>query len=242
MAGVFLVFGFRVLWRTTAVGRFVCPHEGTEQACRHQSGRRWFTVFFVVPVIPMGAVGESVQCSSCRRRFAVDALNRSASGPAPAPAGTAVGSAVGSAAGPAVGGAPGAAPAFDPQVALALGSHALRVAAAGLLRAEGAPSVSARATAVKAIRANQSAPYDDAALETDLADVSTPPEDLLWPLAAHLDARGKERFLESCLEVLGRPAVLTANQRAGMDRLGRALGLTEANVAGVIAVVQSRTR
>lgn len=238
MAGVFLVFGFRVLWRTIAVGRFVCPHEGTEQACRHQSGRRWFTVFFVVPVIPMGAVGESVQCTSCRRRFAVDALNRSASGPAPAPAGTGTGTA----AGPAVGGAAGAVPAFDPQVALALGSHALRVAAAGLLRAEGAPSASARATAVKAIRANQSAPYDDAALETDLADVNTPPEDLLWPLAAHLDARGKERFLESCLEVLGKPALLTANQRAGMDRLGRALGLTEANVAGVIALVQSQTR
>lgn len=235
MDGVFLVFGFRVLWRTIAVGRFVCPHEGTEQAYRHQSGRRWFTVFFVVPVIPMGAVGECVRCTSCRRRFAVDALNR-ASGPAP------VGTGTGTAAGPAVGGAPGAAPAFDPQVALALGSHALRVAAAGLLRAEGVPSASARATAVKAIRANQSSPYDDAALETDLADISTPPEDLLWPLAAHLDARGKERFLESCLEVLGKPALLTPNQRAGMDRLGRALGLTEANVAGVIAVVQSQTR
>ncbi len=127
------------------------------------------------------------------------------------------------------------APAVDPQVVLGLGSHALRVAAAGLLRAEGQPTPEAKLKAIKAIRANQAAPYDEAGLDADLADVATPPEELLWPLAAHLDARGKERFLEACLEALGKPAELTANQRAGMERLGRALGLTEANVAGVIA-------
>jgi hypothetical protein len=227
VSAVFIVFGFRVLWRTIAEGRFRCPHEGTEQPFRRQRGRRWFTVFFVVPVIPLNEVGESVQCASCRRRFAVEAAATPSPGSAPAQvAGAGTPHPVPSG------------PAVDPAVVHGLNSHALRVAAAGLLRAEGIPDAAARIRAVKVVRGNQTEPYDEAALDRDLTDLATPPEELLWPLATHLDARGKERFLETCLEVIGKPAELTANQRAGIERLGRALGLTEANIAGVVASVR----
>jgi hypothetical protein len=124
---------------------------------------------------------------------------------------------------------------MDPAMALGLGSHALRVALAGLLRADGSPSESARMTALRTIRANQTTPYEDTNLDADLADTATAPEELLWPLAEHLDVKGKERFLQSCLEGLGKPAELTVAQRSGMDRLGRALGLTDAHITGVIA-------
>jgi len=36
---------------------------------------RWFTLFFI-PVIPLNAVGEHVQCTTCKTRYVVDVLNQ----------------------------------------------------------------------------------------------------------------------------------------------------------------------
>ncbi len=74
-----LIFGVRVLLRTIAGGTFFCPNERADRPYLRRSARRWFTLFFV-PVIPLGRLGELVQCESCRRTFPLDALDAPTSG------------------------------------------------------------------------------------------------------------------------------------------------------------------
>jgi hypothetical protein len=74
-----LIFGLRVVLRTIANGTFFCPHERADRPYLRRSARRWFTFFFV-PVIPLGHLGELVQCASCRRTFPLDALDAPTSG------------------------------------------------------------------------------------------------------------------------------------------------------------------
>ena len=63
-----LIFGLSVFFRTVDEGIFHCPHCGGDRGYRLRAGRRWFTLFFV-PAIPLGRIGEAVECNSCRTRF-----------------------------------------------------------------------------------------------------------------------------------------------------------------------------
>ncbi|MEZ5962248.1 MAG: zinc-ribbon domain-containing protein [Planctomycetota bacterium] len=74
-----IIWGWRNVTVTKAKGRFACPHCASEEAYDHKVVRRCFTLYFI-PVMPLNAVGDFVQCRSCRGQFAVDAL------PADAPA------------------------------------------------------------------------------------------------------------------------------------------------------------
>jgi hypothetical protein len=228
---VFIVFGFKVLWKTISGGRFICPTERTEQSYFQQRGKRWFTIFFVVPVIPLKDVGEVVQCSSCKQRFTMSVLDHPDVNPQMA---AQPGMQAGQPGQPAM----VRPPAIDPAVTIDLSARALRVCLAGLIRSDGEPTIASRESAIRTIRSNQMAPYDDAMLAVDLADNSTAPENLLWPLASQLDVRAKEQFIKSCLQGIGEPP--TDAQRGGLDRLGRALGLTEDHIAGVVASVGKR--
>ncbi len=68
-----LIFGITVIFRTIGQGIFHCPRCGGDRQYRLRSGRRFFTLFFL-PVIPLTRVGEHVQCTTCRTRFATDVL------------------------------------------------------------------------------------------------------------------------------------------------------------------------
>ncbi|MBX6769002.1 MAG: zinc-ribbon domain-containing protein, partial [Actinomadura rubrobrunea] len=68
-----LIFGLSVFFRTVDEGVFHCPSCGGDRAYRLRTGRRWFTLFFL-PVIPLGRVGEVVECRTCRTRFAPSVL------------------------------------------------------------------------------------------------------------------------------------------------------------------------
>jgi tellurite resistance protein len=70
---VFLIFGLSVFFRTVGEGTFYCPRDGGDRAYRLRSGRRWFTLFFL-PVIPLTAVGEVVECRTCKTRYSTDVL------------------------------------------------------------------------------------------------------------------------------------------------------------------------
>lgn len=76
---MFLLFGMRVVLRTIGEGTFHCPREGADRTYLRRRARRWFTLFFV-PIIPLGTVGEVVECSGCRSRFATDVLDAPTSG------------------------------------------------------------------------------------------------------------------------------------------------------------------
>jgi hypothetical protein len=68
-----IIWGLRVFFRTVGGGFFHCPHCGGDRRYRRRTGRYFFTVFFI-PVIPLKKVGEQVQCTTCRTRFAADVL------------------------------------------------------------------------------------------------------------------------------------------------------------------------
>ena len=70
-----IIFGLRVFYRTIAQGTFHCRRCGGDRQYRHRAGRRWFTLFFL-PVIPLNAVGEHVQCTTCRTRYVTEVLSQ----------------------------------------------------------------------------------------------------------------------------------------------------------------------
>ena len=69
-----IIWGFRVFFRTVGGGVFHCPRCGGDRQYRMRSGRYFLTLFFI-PVIPLKKVGEQVQCTTCRTRFAPDVLS-----------------------------------------------------------------------------------------------------------------------------------------------------------------------
>jgi hypothetical protein len=72
---VLIIFGLRVFYRTIAQGTFHCRRCGGDRQYRHRAGRRWFTLFFL-PVIPLNAVGENVQSTTCRTRYVTEVLSQ----------------------------------------------------------------------------------------------------------------------------------------------------------------------
>jgi hypothetical protein len=71
---VIIIFGWRTVWRTIATGVFHCTQCGGDRNYRRRSGRRFFTLFFI-PVIPLGFVGEHVQCATCNTRYVTGVLH-----------------------------------------------------------------------------------------------------------------------------------------------------------------------
>lgn len=63
-----VLFGFRIRFRTTATTTFFCPRCGGDRKGDRRTARRWFTCFFV-PVLPLGQLGEVVECTTCRTRY-----------------------------------------------------------------------------------------------------------------------------------------------------------------------------
>jgi hypothetical protein len=69
-----LIFGWRVVFSTIAQGVFFCPNCAGDRNYRHRLARRFFHLFFI-PLIPLGKVGEDVQCTTCRTRYATRVLS-----------------------------------------------------------------------------------------------------------------------------------------------------------------------
>lgn len=73
-----LIMGMKARLKVLAEGMFWCPNEGGQRHYRHVSARRWFTLFWI-PVIPLGQLGESVECSSCGAQYDAAVLRQAAS-------------------------------------------------------------------------------------------------------------------------------------------------------------------
>ncbi|GAA2458542.1 TerB family tellurite resistance protein [Actinomadura vinacea] len=76
---MFLIFGLSVFFRTVGEGTFHCPRCGGDRAYRQRVGWRCFTLFFL-PVLPLGKVGEVVECRTCKTRYDVSALRAPTAG------------------------------------------------------------------------------------------------------------------------------------------------------------------
>lgn len=69
------MWGVRPRWRTDVLGDFFCPGCGGDRNYRRQHGRRWLRLLGT-PVLPLGPVVGSVQCTSCDGRFGVESLEQ----------------------------------------------------------------------------------------------------------------------------------------------------------------------
>ncbi len=63
-----IIFGRRGVTGTKGQGTFQCPACQTDQPYAHKHVRRFFTLYFI-PLIPLGTVGEYVECGRCKGTF-----------------------------------------------------------------------------------------------------------------------------------------------------------------------------
>ncbi|MCB0667392.1 MAG: TerB family tellurite resistance protein [Saprospiraceae bacterium] len=68
-----IIFGTRGVKSTLAQGNFVCPQCATSEAYKHKKVTKFFTLYFI-PVIPLGRMGEYVECQRCRGTFVTRVL------------------------------------------------------------------------------------------------------------------------------------------------------------------------
>ncbi len=69
-----LIFGVRVYYRTIGQGTFYCQRCGGDRQYRLRAGWRFIHLFFI-PLIPLGKVGEYVQCTTCRGKYRTEVLD-----------------------------------------------------------------------------------------------------------------------------------------------------------------------
>jgi hypothetical protein len=63
-----IIFGTRPKYKTIAEGQFFCPHCQQTRSYLHKKATRYFTLYFI-PVIPMGDLGEFIECQTCHTMF-----------------------------------------------------------------------------------------------------------------------------------------------------------------------------
>jgi hypothetical protein len=63
-----IVFGTRPKYKTIGEGQFFCPRCQQIREYKHKQATRYFTLYFI-PVIPMGKMGEIVECQTCHAMF-----------------------------------------------------------------------------------------------------------------------------------------------------------------------------
>lgn len=63
-----IIWGSRGINKTLATGHFYCPQCEGEERYKHIRVRNFFTLYFI-PIIPMGTLGEYIECQHCRLTY-----------------------------------------------------------------------------------------------------------------------------------------------------------------------------
>ncbi|MCB0641857.1 MAG: TerB family tellurite resistance protein [Phaeodactylibacter sp.] len=63
-----IIFGTRGVKSTVDRGDFYCPQCESDREYKYKKVTRFFTLYFI-PIIPLGRIGEYVECQSCRGTF-----------------------------------------------------------------------------------------------------------------------------------------------------------------------------
>jgi hypothetical protein len=197
-----IIFGLRVFFRTLAQGTFHCRRCGGDREYRHRAGRRWFTLFFL-PVIPLNAVGEHVQCTTCKTRYVTDVLSQPTTA--------------------------------QMQAALPAG---MRAGVSAMLRSGDASNPASRQRAIQAVIAAGVPDYDDAMLSADL----TQPFEVIRPalnqVGAQLAVQAREWYLAEVIRIAMADGPLSETERHASLAIGADLGMTQAQVVGVVAMTE----
>ncbi|HVT68477.1 MAG TPA: hypothetical protein VHF26_12055 [Trebonia sp.] len=121
------------------------------------------------------------------------------------------------------------------QIALGAGMRAM---VAVILRAGDPGSPLARRRAVAAVTGAGDRGYDEDALSRDLDE----PADVAWPkigvLGSQLQVEAREWYLAEAIRIAMADGPLTGTERAAVEHLASALGMTQAQAIGVIALTE----
>lgn len=69
-----ILFGTRTMNSAQESGEFQCPRCSTSRHYVRHQVNRWFTLYFI-PCIPLGKVGEYIECRGCGGTFGVEVLS-----------------------------------------------------------------------------------------------------------------------------------------------------------------------
>ena len=197
-----IIFGFRVFFRTLAHGTFHCRRCGGDRQYRHRAGRRWFTLFFL-PVIPLNAVGEHVQCTSCRTRYVTDVLGQPTTA--------------------------------QMQAALPAG---MRAAVSAMLRSGDPSNQASRQRAVEAVVRSGVPDYNEAMLDADLTQSFDVIRPALNQVGGQLAIQAREWYLAEVIRIAMADGPLSETERHAALAIGTDLGMTQAQVIGVVAMTE----
>jgi hypothetical protein len=197
-----ILFGWRVFYRSIGQGTFHCRHCGGDRQYRLRAGRRWLTLFFI-PVIPLGNVGEHVQCQTCHTRYVTDVLRQPTTA--------------------------------QMQAALPSG---MRAAATAMLRSGDAGSPAARQRAIAMITGAGAQGYDETALERDVEQPSESLRAALHQVGTQLTIQAREWYLADVIRIGMADGALTDGERSAAQAIGLDLGMTQAQVVGVVAMTE----
>lgn len=114
----------------------------------------------------------------------------------------------------------------------------MRAAAAIMLRAGDADSFPARHRAIQAITGAGAQGYGDAALDTDLAEPDGTGAPALAQVGAQLAVPAREWFLAEVVRIGMSDGPLTGTEREAAHVVGTGLGMTQAQVLGVITLTE----
>ncbi len=68
-----IIFGTRGVNSTMDEGHFFCPQCEREEPYRHRKVTRFFTLYFI-PIIPLGRIGDFVECRTCQGTYVPNVL------------------------------------------------------------------------------------------------------------------------------------------------------------------------
>ena len=197
-----IIFGLRVFYRTIAQGTFHCRRCGGDRQYRHRAGRRWFTLFFL-PVIPLNAVGEHVQCTTCRTRYVTEVLGQPTTA--------------------------------QMQAALPAG---MRAAVSAMLRSGDPSSPVSRQRAIEAVIGSGVADYNEAMLSADLMQPFESIRPALHQVGAQLTIQAREWYLAEVIRIALADGPHSETERQAALAIGADLGMTQAQVVGVLAMTE----
>jgi hypothetical protein len=121
------------------------------------------------------------------------------------------------------------------QLALVAG---LRAVAAVILRAGDPGSPQARRRALDAVTGAGDEGYDTDALEADLAEPAGASRPRIAALGRQLQVEAREWCLAEAIRIGMADGPLTGTERAAVEQLAAALGMTQAQAIGVIALTE----
>ena len=70
-----IMLGSMNLTRTIEQTMFACPQCGGKQPGRIRSRRPWLTLYFIIPICPVGPAERFVQCNTCRSTWDMSVLS-----------------------------------------------------------------------------------------------------------------------------------------------------------------------